>query len=238
MNAHHELRDEIAAYVLGALREQEAAALALHLSECAACRGEYDRLRIATEGLALAVPQYQAPMAIEHRLMSTVRSEAQLMQAALAPLEQDRADRRWRFRGWFGRTPALAVGALALALVIGVLALAGTFSSSGVGPTHTFRAQISFPGASASLRVQDGRGELVITGMPPPPAHRIYEIWEQPAGGAPQPTNALFGVTRAGSASVAVPGSLRGVRSVLVTDEPLGGSRVPTRTPVIVVRAT
>ena len=40
--------------------------------------------------------------------------------------------------------------------------------------------------------------------------------------------------TRAdGSADVAVPGSLDGVEAVLVTDEPEGGSDVPTKAPVI-----
>ena len=35
------------------------------------------------------------------------------------------------------------------------------------------------------------------------------------------------------SGTVAVPGSLRGVREILVTAEPLGGSPVPTRSPII-----
>ncbi len=43
----------------------------------------------------------------------------------------------------------------------------------------------------------------------------------------PQPTDALFTVTRAGAGSVEVPGSLRGVREVMVTSEPLGGSSAP-----------
>ena len=54
-------------------------------------------------------------------------------------------------------------------------------------------------------------------------------------GTAPVPTEALFSV-RQGRASVDVPGDLRGVKQVLVTDEPLGGSEVPTRQPVIAAR--
>ena len=47
--------------------------------------------------------------------------------------------------------------------------------------------------------------------------------------------NALFGVSTDGSASVDVPGSLKGVGAVLVTSEPEGGSRVPTRQPILSV---
>ena len=85
--------------------------------------------------------------------------------------------------------------------------------------------------------LQDGRGQLIVAHMTQPPAGRIYEVWLQRPGQAPQPTTALFGVTHSGSADVVVPGTLKGVQRVLVTDEPLGGSLKPTRTPVIVVPA-
>jgi Anti-sigma-K factor rskA, C-terminal len=121
---------------------------------------------------------------------------------------------------------------------VAVLAVTGAFSSGGAGQ-RTIRGQVvDAPGASALLQIQGQHAELVIANMAPPPAGRIYEVWLQRASGEPQPTDALFGVTRAGGAVVAVPGDLRGVRQVLVTAEPLGGSARPTRTPVIVVRYT
>ncbi len=40
----------------------------------------------------------------------------------------------------------------------------------------------------------------------------------------------------AGCGDIGVPGDLRGVTAVMVTQEPAGGSRVPTRAPVIVAR--
>jgi hypothetical protein len=54
----------------------------------------------------------------------------------------------------------------------------------------------------------------------------------------PSPTGALFGVTAAGAGEVEVPGDLRGVSRVTVTQEPTGGSRVPTRAPVIIATLT
>ena len=54
------------------------------------------------------------------------------------------------------------------------------------------------------------------------------------AAGAPKPTDVLFTVTNGGEATVGVPGNLRGVSEILVTSEPRGGSKAPTRNPVII----
>jgi acetyl-CoA carboxylase carboxyltransferase component len=58
-------------------------------------------------------------------------------------------------------------------------------------------------------------------------------VWIQRAGGI-HPTDALFTVTKKGDATVGVPGSVDGVTAIMVTAEPLGGTKVPTSTPVIV----
>jgi Anti-sigma-K factor rskA len=104
---------------------------------------------------------------------------------------------------------------------------------SSTGPRVT-QAQIaaSVRGAHASLRQIDGHAELAVSGMPQPALGRIYEVWLNRAGG-PQPTNALFGVTSNGNGSVSVPDALQGVKEVLVTSEPRGGSSRPTSAPLI-----
>jgi len=64
-------------------------------------------------------------------------------------------------------------------------------------------------------------------------------VWlKRSASGRALPTDALFTVDAAGAASVGVPGSVSGVREVMVTSEPLGGSRVPTLPALIVARLT
>jgi hypothetical protein len=70
--------------------------------------------------------------------------------------------------------------------------------------------------------------------MPQPPAGKIYQVWLARQGCASEPTDALFGVTRSGSGSVAVPQSLHGVAQLLVTAEPDGGSLHPTSAPIII----
>jgi anti-sigma factor RsiW len=234
--SHPEWQAEIGAYLLGALETEQVLRVEGHLRECAECRAEYERLRVAADSLSLAVEQYAAPAEVGARVMAVVRSEAELLQAAGADLAEPSPKRRLRLPGWFGGVPGLAVGALATALLVGVLVLAGVFA--GGGSTRTIAAQVvGVRGASVALRVEDGRGQLIVQHMVQPPPGRIYEVWLQRPGRAPQPTTALFGVTRSGSASVGIPGTLRGVQRVLVTDEPVGGSLRPTRPPVIVVGA-
>lgn len=77
-----------------------------------------------------------------------------------------------------------------------------------------------------------------MSNLPPAPGNRVYQVWLHRPGRAPDPTDALFSVERHGHATVAVPGDLEGVEEVLVTAEPPGGSRVPTRTPILSARLT
>ena len=93
-------------------------------------------------------------------------------------------------------------------------------------------------GLRSSLRPLGSRAELTVSGMPQPPIGEVYEVWilrrNDPT---PQPTDALFTVTSAGSASVDVPQAAGGaVKEVMVTSEPLGGSAKPTGP--IVLRAS
>jgi hypothetical protein len=133
------------------------------------------------------------------------------------------------------RRPQFLITAVAmgLGLLIGMLAIdAGTHAPA----THVTSAQLaSLPhGARAVLRQTGSHAELVVSGVSQPPRGKIYELWLARAGTPPQPTSALFGVTRAGDASVNVPGNLSGVHQVMVTAEPLGGSSHPTSSPIIV----
>ena len=70
--------------------------------------------------------------------------------------------------------------------------------------------------------------------MPAPPEGRVYQVWTlKRRARTPVPTTRCATPRADGSADVAVPGSLDGVESVLVSAEPPGGSPAPTTTPVI-----
>ena len=174
--------------------------------------------------------------------MAVVESEAALLAAA-----GERADRpaapaaapapargRRRLLSGFTMRPALAAACAVALLVAG--GVGGALLRGGSPEVRTVTAQVDraqAPGASVRLQVRDGRGTLVAERMPPPPRGRVYQVWLKRPGGDPQPTAVLWSVRRDGSAQVAVPGSLDGVEAVLVTDEPPGGSEVPSKAPVI-----
>ena len=222
------------AYVLGALDEHELEPFRAHLAACAECREEVAQLQGSADALALAVPHVEAPAEIRARLMGVVRGEAELLRAAGNEADRPpaRARSHWRWRV----LPAIvATGALAAGLLIGALAL-NTGSSSQ--QTRVIQAQVLPPAAgrdaTAALRKVGARVELQVSGMPAPALGRIYEVWLKTGSDPPEPTDALFSVTGQGDGTVGVPGDLRGVSKVLVTEEPAGGSLKPTRNPVIV----
>jgi len=216
---HRDCGDEVAAYALGALEPAEAEAFRAHLETCATCRDELAAFQQVADALPLSAPAHQAPARLRRRVLAEVA-------AGVTPAQPSR--RRWIAAGRL--RPALAAAAALAVAVIVVVAL-----QLGSGTAYRrYAAHVTGPGA-AQLGVRSGRGELALEGFAPPPAGEIYEVWVKHGARAPQPTTALFGVTRDGSANVAVPGSLSHGTTVMVTPEPQGGSRVPTHPAVLTV---
>jgi hypothetical protein len=221
---------DAAPYVLGAL--EDPGCFREHLAECSACSTEVSELQRVADMLPATSPPAVASKALRERVMATVRSEAALMHAA-----GERADEpeRQARAGWLRsrRMPLLTGGAgLAAAAAVIVLIAIGT----GAGThEHVTTGQVAsaMPDAHATLRQRGTRADLVVSGMPEPPLGKVYEVWLSRGTGTPQPTDALFSVTSRGSGAVDVPSSLHGVKEVLVTSEPLGGSTRPTSPPVI-----
>jgi anti-sigma-K factor RskA len=218
---HEQWADSLGAWMLGALPEEEAAGFKRHLDECAVCREDAAGLQVAVDALPASAAPHAPPPALKGRIMAVVEGEAELLQAA-GP-ESDRLQRRsGGRRSWLGGLslrPALALGLAALA--IGFLA-----SQALQGGPEKITAQVQ-SGGRATLEVQDGQGRLVASHLPDPPNGRVYQVWLDKGGPAPEPTNVLFTTSRDGSATADVP-SLDGVKRVMVTDEPSGGSRSPT----------
>jgi hypothetical protein len=226
--------DDAGSYVLRAMPEGEWERYSAHVADCQVCASKVSELAFVSDALLNAVPQLTAPDEIRSRVMSVVRAESELLLAA-GPMadrpivrEPSRRFSLLRLRPW----PATVLAASLLVLGIG----GGALLVGGTDPAPDARtiACASAPtGASCQMRVTGDEARLVVAGLPAPPEGRIYQVWlDRDNGTAPEPTEGLFSV-RKGRASVAVPGDLSGVKQVLVTDEPLGGSEVPTRQPVI-----
>lgn len=215
---------DAAAYVLGALTETEHVAFLEHLSSCAVCREEVAALATVAAALPAAAPSRAAPPALKERVMAEVHAAARELRAS--PLgETARRDRSARARVLVPLAAALSVIAVALAIVL----------SGGGSATRVVRAEVLAAGASGYVRISGSHAELNLRGMPQPSHGRVYELWIK-RGGGPEPTDALFTVGSGGRASVGVPGGVAGVRVLMVTSEPLGGSPAPTRPPSVVAR--
>jgi anti-sigma-K factor RskA len=225
---------DAAAYVLGALEDAELAIFREHMDGCAQCRAEVAELQVVVDELPLSVPATTAPGSLRGRILADVRSEAELLNAAGHAADRPvKTGRPWYRRNDFmlGAGAAAAAGIAALVAVLIAVGSSGhakivVTPGKGIGIART---------ADVSLKQRDGHAELVVAHMPPPALGRIYEVWLVHGKKAPEPTNALFSVTSGGSGEVDVPNSLHGVKEVLVTSEPAGGSQHPTRPPVIAV---
>ena len=228
---HDRWADSLGAWMLGALPEDEAEGFRSHLDSCADCRADAESLRVAVDALPASTPPMNPPPELKGRLMAVVEREASLLKAAGPDADRAKESRRRRFPGLSGLTlrPALATGLVLLLLVIGGgAALLGRTALDQDARTVVARVNPELKGSRASLEVDGDRARIVGTKLPPPPAGHVYQVWLDRGGKAPEPTAALFSTRSDGTVSVDVPGSIDGVRAVMVTDEPSGGSPKPT----------
>jgi anti-sigma factor RsiW len=222
MSGTHDCGGDAAAYVLGALEPQEAEAFREHLAQCAVCRDEVEALGGVVQALPMAAAQYRVPRSLQKDLLRQVRREQR-------PAPGSRPEPWRRALGSRARlTSALATCAVAAAAVVTGLVL-----STGGGAT-VIQAHVSGITGTAQLRVSGGQAELVVHNLTRPARGHVYEVWLQSGSAAPVPASVLFGVGSGGNATVGLPTKLHGVSAVLVTAEPLGGTKAPTQSPVIV----
>lgn len=225
------------AYVLGALDHEERASYAEHLRTCEHCRRDVADLQVVADVLPGAAPQVAPPPDLKDRIMAVVGADAAARQADRAGAGRAPARRRRGRRGWLPR-PALAAGLACALLAAGIGAGMAISGGGGAAPkamtTPAVVDRAAAPGAKVSFVCQADQCGLVMTGMPMPPDGKVYQVWLQRKGKAPEPTNHLFSVRARGTTVEAIDGHLRGVQRVMVTAEPKGGSEIPTSRPVIV----
>lgn len=234
---HPEWADAVGAYLLEALPDAERAGFERHLETCETCRADVESLRVATDALPVSVEALAPPPALKARIMAVVEAEAELLAAAAGPradLPEPSPARRRRF-SLPALRPAFALASALALLVLGGLGGALLSGDDGTGGdrARTVVASVQRGDASARLVVGRDASRLEVSDLPAPPEGRVYQVWTLRRGGTPQPSASLFVPRSDGSATVAVPGSLDGVDQVLVTDEPVGGSPAPTRTPFL-----
>jgi anti-sigma factor RsiW len=179
------VREQLGAYVLGALEPPEREAVAEHLASCPACAAEHGRIAglpaLLQHAEGLEIPA--APRAVEERVLDQIARER--------GAERRARGRRRRLLPSWGRGRALLVGALAGAAVgVGVTAI--VLDDDRPAPARTYELALSGTGgASAHARLNPARGgtevHLWVKGLPPG-SEAVYEVrcerrgWSASAG--------------------------------------------------------
>ncbi len=228
------LRDDAAAWVLGALDDDEATAFAHLLETSPEAREEVEQLREAADVLPYTVAPVSPPPELRARIMSIVEGEAEVLHAVGA--SADRPPGRRRATGWRAWLRPLPVAAFACVLLLAGVAAGLLIAGGDSVSTRTVAAQVTGESqdAAARLEIQGDQAELVVDGMKAPGAGHVYQVWYVHDGQTdPVPAGALFDVDSAGQGAAALPGGVDDVKSVLVSVEPAGGSEKPTTQPVV-----
>ncbi len=234
MSGHdHEQLESAAAWVLGALPDDEADRFAEHLRGCAECRAEVEHLQFVADVLPLAAPHADPPLELRGRIMAVVEREAELLRAAGPAADRPERPARRGWWPWLMARPAVA-GGCAAALVAGGIGTGLALNDSGGGGAKAPRtvAAVIAHGGTATFVSTNGQTTLRVAGLREPRAGHVYQVWLKRNAPVPTP-DAVFTVDRHGRGSVALRGSLHGVRRVLVTEEPAGGSDFPTTQPIL-----
>jgi len=215
MNGSDHIRwsEDLAAYMLGALEPGEAAEFERHLEGCERCRGEMRWFEPAVQTLPESVERQKPPRSLRENLMAEVRAD---VRPAKKPSPQ------WSWR------PAMAFAAMVLV----VAAVAGYEIGKGGGGDEGASTVVSRSHGITVKMVREGDGgTLRLTGVHQLPPEKVLEAWVRREGKV-EPVPALFVPDREGRASTQIE-DMSGVDTVMVTEEPQGGSEEPTSPPVV-----
>lgn len=230
---HERWRDDVAAYMLGALEPDEATALERHLERCDLCREQARWLRPAVRALPEGVERLKPPAGLRDRVLA----EAEIAPRSSAPLRDlRRRTRSWlagfgpRGRGWRPAAAAV-VGTVALALVAIIAFEIGTYGGRDFVPETTTAQWGRAPGITAEVVREGSHGRLRLDNVHQLEGEKVLEAWVR-RGAAVEPVPALFVPDDEGRAWTMIEG-MEGVDRVMVTEEPKGGSSAPTSTPLV-----
>ena len=206
--------DEVAelagAYALGLLDADERAAIEAHLAEH--WHEEYASARAAVLALASAAPEAEPSPDLRARVLDIARMEAK------------RESRRW--------IPGLLSGAVAAAIVLGVLGFTGVLTRDGDAPQQLV-VQNATSGAFFDLTVGDGtKASIRLGGLPARPGSEVYQVWWIQEGQPPK-SLCVVGADRDGPWSWEVSVRLAPGDTIAVTIEPDGSRTAPTTKPII-----
>ncbi len=226
--------EDLAAYALGALEPEPAAALEGHLEGCERCRAELRWLTPAVQVLPESVQRVEPAPGLRVRLMAEVEGEARSRDRTAGGLRQRAAAwLRGSGSGPIGLRPATSIAALLLVVAVAGFALGGALGGSDSGGDESTIVAGKAPGVTARMVSEGDGGTLRLDNVHQIPDGKVLEAWVQREG-AVEAVPALFVPDHEGRASTQLP-SMDGVEVVMVTAEPKGGSEEPTGEPLITI---
>lgn len=236
MTVHDEMLDNVAAYALGILPPDEAAAVARHLKTCAECSEEYRQLRPAVTAVA-----YSAEACSDMASGAAVVSP--LLKARI--MRQVRADAPARLGQRVWPAYLAAAACLALAIMTGVQNLSLNDRLNRERAQAAQQAQmIADIMAPDAKRMPFEHGEVLMHGqrlyiamhdMPMPPQGKVYQAWTLAKGAKRVAPSMTFMPGNNGTTVVRLPDAATALAAVAVSIEPEGGSQQPTTKPIAVV---
>lgn len=215
---HKRWSEDLAAYMLGALEPGEATEMERHLESCERCQEEMRWLQPALHSLPESVERREPPKQLRQGLMAEVRADAPAEQPARA-----------RSRRWFLK-PAVGFAVVAL-LVAGVFGYEVGKDDSGGGGEAASTIVRQVDGMTVRMIQEGESGTLHLSGVPQIPSDKVLEAWVEREGEV-EAVPALFVPDRHGQAETRI-ADMTGVETVMVTEEPQGGSETPTGEPLM-----
>jgi anti-sigma-K factor RskA len=215
---HKKWSEDLAAYMLGALDPGEAAGFERHLEGCERCQNDLRWFEPAVRSLPESVERQEPPPQLRAALMAEVRADAQ-------PESRPAKRRSW---SWFAR-PAMALAVLILAVAVVAGYEIGKGGSDEGGGSSTLVSQQH--GIDVKMVREGDGGTLHLASLHQLPPHKVLEAWVRREGTV-EPVPALLVPDRKGQAETTI-ADMNGVDTVMVTEEPQGGSEEPT-SPAIV----
>jgi anti-sigma-K factor RskA len=215
---HNRWSEDLAAYMLGALESREAGEFERHLEGCERCQNEMRWFEPALQALPESVERQEPPPRLRQALMAEVRADVQ-------PEQEAAKKRSW---SWFSR-PAMAFAVLVLAVALGAgyeIGKGGSDNGGGASPLVTREH-----GITMKMVPEGNGGTLHLADLHQLPPGKVLEAWVRREGKI-EAVPALLVPDRKGQAETAV-ADMSGVDTVMVTEEPQGGSEEPT-SPAIV----
>lgn len=240
MSDHEKYEPSLAAWVLGALDADEAAAVAAHVDGCSECREATRRLRQVASMLPLEFEEEEPPVRLRSRILTLAASPPRPSPGR--PVSRPRIERsRSRRLGLslLDRVPVVAAAAavllaLTVGAVVGEVAGRTTSTPSQAEVTRfTLSGNGSMAGAQATVvdLKHDGVALVDFTGLPPLQPGKVYELWLIRPDRQPAPAG-VFVPDSNGTKLVAVATPLAGYTTMAVTSETgPNGAQAPSQQP-------